>query len=140
MLNKTHPHAELIAGWTTDTSQKIEVLDRSNDNIFRWQEVSISFVIDDKEGKFKFRFAANIVSSLTDEELLAIAEATNPYQGIYCTAYRAIADAAAQRAIEELEIPQEWLATHYTEPRDFILIQLALKKYLTALKDGSLSE
>ena len=141
-IKKPHPHSAFIGEWLQDTSKKIEVHQRGDEHCFRWREVPISFVLNDVRGILEFRFASKIimVSSLTDEELFAIADAHNHCQeDINCSAIRAIANTAAQRAIDDLETPKKWLEENYSENRLFLIVSTGITNYLAALKAGELN-
>ncbi len=142
-IKTPHPHAGFIFEWTQDISRKIETHERGVNLHSKWHKVPITFVLQDLKGELVFRFAPpkpDIVSSLTDEELYAIADANNPCQeDINCSAIRAIANAAAQRAIEDLEIPKKWLEKNYSESRLFLIVSTGITNYLAALKAGELN-
>jgi hypothetical protein len=142
MIKKLHPHAEIITEWIKDTSKKIEVSERGSKNFRHWKRTSISAVFNDGEGRLEFRLVSKplIVSSLTDEELFAIAEANNPGQeDIDYTTIRAIADAAAERAIVELKLSEDWLDTNFPTPYASHLAKQVIEQYLTDLKEGKLA-
>jgi hypothetical protein len=138
---KTHPHAMFIMDWLHDTSSEIETRDPDNGDCCAWQKVPINFVFHDRQGEFEFRFASkhNVMSSLTDDELYAIADAENVSEdGINCSVNRAIANAAAQRAIDDLELPHNWLDQSYRKSPHFYTAGQVITKYLKDLKSGQI--
>jgi len=95
--NNTHLHAAIIAEAIKDTSRKIDGRYTAHG---RWVEISLDTVVNASED-WEFRFAntaPTVTSPLTDDELIAIWDES----GDRTATCRAIADAAAARAIEDL--------------------------------------
>jgi hypothetical protein len=104
MVTKKHPHAETLAEASQDITRKIMGMHIHADHP---QEVTLSAVAG-SNSDWVFYFADTVnkpmfVSSLTDEELFAIAaEHAHRNEDINCEVNRAVANVAAQRAVEEL--------------------------------------
>lgn len=103
MPNK-HPYAELIIEWLKDTSQKIEGKNLSLGGM-EWKDVQIDDVLNCTHlSKWEFHLQAEdkcceITSSLTDDELRGLSHRT----GNILQSFRAIANAAAQRVMDDLK-------------------------------------
>ena len=97
-----HPHAEMIAEWIKDTSRIVERFDKDRDV---WVDLYPGWGPNEQ-----YRFAdtkPKIVSSLTEEEIKEVFYDI----GSFLPALRAVANAAAQRAIEDLRLPEfHWFA------------------------------
>lgn len=137
MKTKTpHPHAAFIAEAALDMSRDIFI----EDDEFEWCHGVLQDVVDDEDGNSKFCFAdtlkqkAKIVSSLKLQEMHNLFYGGKA--GATTVGFSAVADAAAQRAIEDLEMPcagwfnQQWLDTDYP--------YLAIQRYIRDLKEGKL--
>jgi hypothetical protein len=131
---KPHPHAELITEWVKDINRPMQF--RGGDN-FRWIDCD-----EDGPGwdfSLLYRFKPEeppkpkIVSSLSDDELYG-------HPGSGRTRRRAIADAAAQRAIEDLRTPSFFWLTNIckvkTSDQDFAL--KVILAYIDSVKKGEL--
>ena len=150
MANKTpHPHADMIIEWAKDPSRKIEVSNlHTGDHraYFDWIEAKPPLWIDG----FQYRFAdeveqkPKIVSSLTDKELCEAYWKKNV--GFYTTLVddiRPVANAAAQRAIDDLRMPDEaWFSKIQRDNGDYVMsfqyLERYLERYLNDLKEGKL--
>lgn len=98
---RPHKHAAFITEWVKDTSRKVEMCVYGD----VWQPKAHPHW----DENVLYRFAPDepkkeIGSSLTDEELIYL---FNPYSSDYRAAARRIANKAAERAIEDLKIPED---------------------------------
>ena len=90
---KPHPHAAMITEWIKDTSRIVQM--RLNDE--HWADCSSLMWSPHNQYRFADSVTPTIRSSLTEEELMAIggSDASTIVR-------RTIADAAAERAIEDI--------------------------------------
>lgn len=139
MTDKTpHPHAELIAEWVKDTSKIPERLYPFDNS---WHELAITFVIEDIKGRHNYRLKPEeppkpvIVSSLSGSEIHYLCQ-NFLYES---DRLRAVADAAAQRAIEDLKLPDwEFFDRYGNSGKGPSYQMIAVRIYLEALKKGEL--
>lgn len=132
MKPKPHPHAALIAEWIKDMNRKVEV--NNPDDGLGWMASNCPAWFPD----FLYRFADTapqkhrIVSSLTDDELFLLRD----IYGDEIDNYRAIANAAAQRAIGDLPHPPDpWLDRYGIQAG---LASVVIEEYIRDLKEGKL--
>ncbi len=146
MTNNTkHPHAALIAEALLDLDREIQVY---YSQCVGWMTVTIDAVYKDIEGYFKFRFAdaepkrCKIVSSLTDEQLINIAEKAD-WLNRLASVLREVANAAAQRAYEDIPMPhlnfvdnllQEFGIAQFKD----IQVMHIIARFIVELKEGKL--
>ena len=131
---KQHPHAAFIAEAILDISREIYMEDKE----FGWGHGTLQDAVEDSGGNLQFRFADTaeqnhkIVSSLTDDELERLYNRESSFE----KSLRGIANAAVQRAIEELKDPPlEW----WSDWGDTVHIaQVAIQEYIRAVQRGKL--
>lgn len=127
-IKTQHPHAEMIAEWIKDTSRVVEQFDEGSEI---WELDRNPAWYPETSYRFAGTVKPKIVSSLRDdvlEEIFGIGTITG---GV-----RRVANAAAQRAIEELEVPDKWVERQYKEK--WYSAGGVLRAYLRDLKKGRL--
>lgn len=139
MIMKTpHPHAELLAEAIQDTNRKILGKHVCGDFL---EEVTLATVAGSNH-QWEFYFADTLpktVSSLTNDQLFAIARKNAPNEDINCLVLRAVADAAAAK--HEADItktqPVNLKQRAVTRSQDFIDDDILTSEELQALYKNS---
>ncbi len=139
MTTKTpHPHAEFIIEWMKDTSREIQLFSVCEQ---AWVTITEPSWGNDRQ----YRFAdtveqkPKIVSSLTDQQIRNLYDAERrPFE----SDARNAANAAAQRAIEDIEEPPgDWIFTNLSpnlELGRYNQVRHVLAVFIKELKEGKL--
>ena len=91
-----HPHSDMITEWVKDTNRVVQSKYKKNG---KWKDCTSPQWSEDREYRFADSVKPAIRSSLTDGELRAIGYSL---YNTYIELYRAIADTAAAKAIENI--------------------------------------
>lgn len=141
-MSKEHPHAAFIAEALLDLDRDIVFYNFTSK---KWEDFPLQNVIHDYEDEFHCRFKDTapekhkIVSSLTDDEIADVW--VQGMRNVWDTlaGRRALVNAAAQRAVEDLPMPTlDWALNNLDISDNRSAVLKGIRKYIQDLKEGKL--